>query len=607
MAAKLVVTLEKANSPDSQVERSTEPYDRKFESFLRSIEASSYPHGYDRSLYDHLRGTRDILRCWSQPFWIQTAGLFHSIYSTDVYRRQVLDVSERGPLQDLIGKRAEHLVYLFHKSPRQRFFDRLFKFPSIPSEGLVVPLETSDKQVDFILEPSEVFGLIVVHMANEAEQACLPDGKPGVWLARVSELGTQLHKAKGLVPSVFDKCSIVVSLNDERQLSESNLKGFGSVPADLSAADTHFAKCYETCPWIAEPLILRAYLKTLAGDILGGCELSLQATKILEQWGTAWDKRLSWSEWKRLADVLLNQIEPGDVTNLSAEFLKEPRALFNRVAARPAQVRLFESPNTRSELAANEASAQSGLTRLEQYICSFADTVSDPRKSVYPELPSQPWHDPNLFPIVPTLEAAYDQIKEEVMRLHDEDFHQESETISRTGAWDVFFFYERGNKNVGNCARCPTITRIIEQHETLRTQAGLIYLSRLRSGTHISPHRGPTNVRVRCHLGIQVPDGDCRLRVGNEVGTWKEGRCIVFDDCCEHEAWNRTTEDRIVLIVDLWHPAFTPHEREIMKGLHHYAFAHAQSLHRYWIENLKAKFMIRTPQGNTRSAMHDYH
>src|SRR5689334_21117862 len=96
-----------------------EPHDRKVEEFLKSVGAANYPHAHGRSLYDHLKGTRDILRCWSQPFAIRTAGLLHSIYSTDVYRLQVLKVSERERLQSLIGKDAERLVYLFHKLPRQ--------------------------------------------------------------------------------------------------------------------------------------------------------------------------------------------------------------------------------------------------------------------------------------------------------------------------------------------------------------------------------------------------------------------------------------------------------------------------------------------------------
>lgn len=29
---------------------------------------------------------------------------------------------------------------------------------------------------------------------------------------------------------------------------------------------------------------------------------------------------------------------------------------------------------------------------------------------------------------------------------------------------------------------------------------------------------------------------------------------MVFDDCYEHEVWNRTDEERVLLLFDLWHP-----------------------------------------------------
>ena len=47
--------------------------------------------------------------------------------------------------------------------------------------------------------------------------------------------------------------------------------------------------------------------------------------------------------------------------------------------------------------------------------------------------------------------------------------------------------------------------------------------------------------------------------------------------------------------VDLWHPGLTPHEREVLKSLHRYAYVHAESLNRYWAGNQKVK------------AAHEYH
>jgi aspartate beta-hydroxylase len=149
----------------------------------------------------------------------------------------------------------------------------------------------------------------------------------------------------------------------------------------------------------------------------------------------------------------------------------------------------------------------------------------------------------------------------------------------------VVFLYERGRRRDEVCDACPVTTHGIETHAAMRTVSGLIYVSRMRAGTHIRAHRGPTNLRLRCHLGIEVPDGDCAIRVGDETRRWREGECLVFDDHFEHEAWNHTTGDRIVLIVDLWHPELSMTEVRLLEGLHRYVYAHARQLNRYWSSN----------------------
>jgi aspartyl/asparaginyl beta-hydroxylase (cupin superfamily) len=131
--------------------------------------------------------------------------------------------------------------------------------------------------------------------------------------------------------------------------------------------------------------------------------------------------------------------------------------------------------------------------------------------------------------------------------------------------------------------------QLIETHSTVRTMAGLTYVSKMAPGTHVAAHCGPTNLRLRCHLGIQVPEGDCAIRVGDELRGWREGKCVVFDDSLEHESWNHTAETRIVLIIDLWHPDLAPEEIVLLEGLHNYSSAQAESLTRYWIANAKAR------------------
>jgi aspartate beta-hydroxylase len=242
----------------------------------------------------------------------------------------------------------------------------------------------------------------------------------------------------------------------------------------------------------------------------------------------------------------------------------------------------------------NKAGSQAGMQRLNLYIGSFLTNQGNARGGVYPGLSSAPFHDSARFPGALALEQNYEAIRREILSLAATEFQAEAEGLKERGAWDVFLFYERGRKNDENCARCPVIARLIESHNTVRTQAGLLYASKLNPGTHIKPHRGPTNLRLRCHLGIKIPEGDCGLKVGGESRRWQEGRCLVFDDSLVHEAWNHSPEPRIVLIIDFWHPDLTAMEIAYLEGLHRFAAFQAVSLGRYWSANAEARSKART-------------
>jgi aspartyl/asparaginyl beta-hydroxylase (cupin superfamily) len=239
------------------------------------------------------------------------------------------------------------------------------------------------------------------------------------------------------------------------------------------------------------------------------------------------------------------------------------------------------------------AMAKAGLQRINQYIGQFLTNQADARMGVYPGLTSAPFHDVARMPAALALQRDYVAIRTEVEALTEAAFQPEGENqMGRTG-WDIVPLYERGRKNEANCARCPTITRVIEGSNTVRTLAGLLYVSRLSPGMHIEPHIGPTNIRLRCHLGINIPDGDCGLKVGGETRHWQEGQCLVFDDSLQHESWNHTDWPRIVLIVDLWHPDLTPSEISYLEGLHRFASYQAASLDLYWKGSAEARSTAR--------------
>ncbi len=115
-------------------------------------------------------------------------------------------------------------------------------------------------------------------------------------------------------------------------------------------------------------------------------------------------------------------------------------------------------------------------------------------------------------------------------------------------------------------ALCPVTASVIDAHEKETWLAGVAYFSRLDPGARVAPHRGPTNTRLRCHPGIEVPDG-CGLRVGGVAGAWESGRCIVFDDGFVHEVWNLGARRRTVLIVDIWHPDLSDDEVALLQWM----------------------------------------
>src|SRR5262249_19221354 len=115
--------------------------------------------------------------------------------------------------------------------------------------------------------------------------------------------------------------------------------------------------------------------------------------------------------------------------------------------------------------------------------------------------------------------------------------------------------------NERNAVEAPITANLLRDISDISTHPrGLAYFSVLQPRVHIGAHCGPTNARIRAHLGIRVPDGAV-MRVGTETRSWTEGKCLVFDDSWEHEVFNRSDFIRAVLLLDIWHPDLTSEQR----------------------------------------------
>jgi hypothetical protein len=548
--------------------------------FLRAQGGAEHAHAGERSLLDHLVGTYDIVRRWGQPSWLQYAALLHSVYGTDVHRQQLLTSSRRDDVAELAGARAERLAYLFCVTPRRLLFAGTHRWASNLPGLFGQAEEAAEGQPGVTRE--ELDALVLLHMANIAEQARAADGSPGAWLVALRDLAELLIDSDAVSLPPF-----VAGLGGFSEADESaGRRAYRAGSADAGPTEERvgqLALAGAVCPVVAEPCVWQAYLAWSRGDFFIAANWARCALGRLAQLGTNWDKRLTYSEWldvaQRLARPALGPQPPpaGAVTH--------PRALYETVTladSGPGHVDAGVTPP-------RVDSAAPMTARYQRYVEALAHAGGPGETGIYPDLASRPWYEPSSSSLARYLETHEAEIRDEILALDSSRFHRESERIDRSGDWDVAFFYERGRRHDDVCDACPVTARGIENHDTMRTLTGLIYVSRMRAGTHIAPHRGPTNLRLRCHLGITVPSGDCAIRVGDEVRPWSEGNCLLFDDSFEHEAWNHTEEDRTVLIVDIWHPALSPSEIRLLSGLHRYADVQARQLNRYWLSNRRAR------------------
>lgn len=188
-------------------------------------------------------------------------------------------------------------------------------------------------------------------------------------------------------------------------------------------------------------------------------------------------------------------------------------------------------------------------------------------------LTAKPWWEPKDLPSYQNLFSAlkknYLQIKQEgLAALNDKGFFQdEAENLKDTGTWKQLELFARGQKFPKNCAKTPVTCGIIQKYtEASGCRRGQSKFSVMHPGTHVWPHCGPTNCRLRIHLGLKVPP-ETAIRVAEETRSWVESDIIIFDDSFEHEVWHNGSDFRLVLIVDVWHPDLTPREREILSSI----------------------------------------
>lgn len=203
--------------------------------------------------------------------------------------------------------------------------------------------------------------------------------------------------------------------------------------------------------------------------------------------------------------------------------------------------------------------------------------LQQPSMFYYPGLAQRAFFERSAFEWVPAVEAASDAIRQEMAALtgafapyvkSDPDQPAPANHLLDNPAWGAVHLFEGGRPHPVHAARCPSTMAALAHapQPAIGTRSPMALFSRLKPGTHIRPHHGVFNTRLICHLPLIVPDG-CGIRVGADTRQWREGELLIFDDSFEHEAWNRGTSDRVVLLFEVWRPDINEEERAALTAL----------------------------------------
>jgi beta-hydroxylase len=150
---------------------------------------------------------------------------------------------------------------------------------------------------------------------------------------------------------------------------------------------------------------------------------------------------------------------------------------------------------------------------------------------------------------------------DEILKHNDDlpnfqDISPDQKHLAKGNNWKTFFFFAYGLRAPGNCARAPRTMQLLETIPGAKTA----FFSILSPRMHIPAHCGPYKGVIRYHLGLKVPEPkeQCRIRVADQVAHWQEGQSMFFDDTFEHEVWNDTDGQRVVLFMDVLRPLRWP-------------------------------------------------
>ena len=159
------------------------------------------------------------------------------------------------------------------------------------------------------------------------------------------------------------------------------------------------------------------------------------------------------------------------------------------------------------------------------------------------------------FPESSDIEAMYPQIRAEYIRndmgacVHDVVSGFQISTPNSDKCWRTIVLKRQGNIEESAMARYPVTCSMLKSRRIHNAMFSI-----LDGGVSIPPHYGYYKGYLRYHLGVVCPEQNgarSMLVCGGQQYEWREGQGILFDDMYLHHVVNPTTEQRVVLYLDV--------------------------------------------------------
>ncbi|HXZ02893.1 MAG TPA: hypothetical protein VEI03_23090 [Stellaceae bacterium] len=298
----------------------------------RNAAVSWHKHGV---FLDHLIGTYRILRLWGEPRATCLCGLFHSVYANEYVDLALFDArTERGVLAEAVGGEVEELAHTLCLMPRTEFALRVLDDAAALQRGMTL----GDPQggAAWRLSAETVRAFLAVTIADFAEQWFgwqdeVMGGYPhtderrraaehwtkALWpgplqpsaanMSLQSRLARRLPEFPGPVPPIFERCTRLLSPEDEAAAAALywRVAGAGPAPDSIGRAADMLAEAIARNPWLGEAHLHLAQLELLEGDFAAAGEHAQRGLRLLLDWGTPRDKRIPWEGWVAWSRVLI--------------------------------------------------------------------------------------------------------------------------------------------------------------------------------------------------------------------------------------------------------------------------------------------------------------